>query len=102
MKTALHYKMKSKKKRKRMEFSKKWLIACIVISLFYTSLSYVFGWFEKNTLETLSVEILQLLWGSSGISFVAYALQNSVRAFTASKFGIPSQDNFEDGDSSDN
>lgn len=102
-KTALHY--KTKKKRKRMEFSKKWLIACIVISLFYTSLSYVFGWFEKNTLETLSIEILQLLWGSSGISFVAYALQNSVRAFTASKFGIPSQDNqdnSEDGDSSDN
>ena len=101
MKTALHYKMNSKKKRKRMEFSKKWLIACIVISLFYTSLSYVFGWFEKNTLETLSVEILQLLWGSSGISFVAYALQNSVRAFTASKFGIPLQDNFEDGHNSD-
>ena len=102
MKTALHYKTKIKKKRKRMEFSKKWLIACIVISLFYTSLSYVFGWFEKNTLETLSIEILQLLWGSSGISFVAYALQNSVRAFTASKFGIPSQDNSEGGDNSDN
>lgn len=101
MKTALHYKMKSKKKRKRMEFSKKWLIACIVISLFYTTLSYIFGWFEKNTLETLSIEILQLLWGSSSIAFIGYILQNSVRAYTSSKFGLP-QDNFEDGDSSDN
>lgn len=100
---ALHYKMKNKKKRKPMEFSKKWLIACMVISFFYTSLSYIFGWFEKNTLENLSVEILQLLWGSSGISFVGYILQNSVRAFTASKFGIPmqEQDNSEDGDNSD-
>lgn len=101
MKTALHYKMNSKKKRKRMEFSKKWLIACIVISLFYTTLSYVFGWFEKNTLETLSIEILQLLWGSSSIAFIGYILQNSVRAYTSSKFGLP-QDNSEDGDNSDN
>ena len=101
MKTALHYKMKSKKKRKRMEFSKKWLIACIVISLFYTTLSYVFGWFEKNTLETLSIEILQLLWGSSSIAFIGYILQNSVRAYTSSKFGLP-QDNSEGGDNSDN
>lgn len=97
---ALHYKMK-KKKHKPMEFSKKWLIACMVISFFYTSLSYVFGWFEKNTLENLSVEILQLLWGSSCVSFIGYILQNSVRAFTASKFGIPMQDNPEDGDNSD-
>ena len=101
MQTALHYKMNSKKKRKRMEFSKKWLIACIVISLFYTTLSYVFGWFEKNTLETLSIEILQLLWGSSSIAFIGYILQNSVRAYTSSKFGLP-QDNSEGGDISDN
>ena len=85
-----------------MEFSKKWLIACIVISLFYTTLSYVFGWFEKNTLETLSIEILQLLWGSSSIAFIGYILQNSVRAYTSSKFGLPQDNNSEDGDNSDN
>ena len=83
-----------------MEFSKKWLIACIVISLFYTSLSYIFGWFDKNTLETLSIEIIQTLWGTSGISFVGYALQNCVRSYTASKFGLPNEtdkDNVEGG-----
>lgn len=99
---ALRYKAKNKKKKCKTEFSKKWLVACIVISLFYTTLSYVFGWFEKNTLETLSIEILQLLWGSSSIAFVGYVLQNSVRAYTSSKFGIPSQDGLEDGDDSDN
>ena len=97
---AIHYKKKQKKSK--MEFSKKWLIACIVISLFYTSLSYIFGWFEKNTLETLSIEILQLLWGSSSIAFVGYALQNCVRAFTSSKYGLPQDNNSEDGDDSDN
>lgn len=93
--------IKTHKSKTKMEFSKKWLIACIVISLFYTTLSYVFGWFEKNTLETLSIEILQLLWGSSSIAFIGYILQNSVRAYTSSKFGLP-QDNSEDGDNSDN
>ena len=90
------------KKKKKMEFSKKWLIACVVISLFYTSLSYLYGWFDKNTLETLSVEIIEILWGTSGISFVGYILQNSVRAFTSSKFGLPNEtkhdnDNTESG-----
>ncbi len=102
---ALHYKMKTKKRKKnKVEFSKKWLIACIVISLFYTSLSYILGWFEKNTLETLSIEILQLLWGSSSVAFMGYIIQNSVRAYTSSKFGIPTQDNntSEGGDNSDN
>ncbi len=75
--------------KKKTEFSKKWLIACIAVSIFYTSLSYILAWFDKNALETLSVEILNILWGTSGISFVGYALQNSVRAYTASKFGIP-------------
>ena len=83
--------MKIKKKQK-VEFSKKWLIACVVISLFYTSLSYLFGWFDKNTLETLSVEIIEVLWGTSSISFAGYVLQNCVRSFTASKYGIPIED----------
>ena len=80
------------KPKKKMEFSKKWLVASIVISLFYTTLSYIWGWFDKNTLETLSIEIIQTLWGTSGISFVGYALQNCVRAYTSSKFGLPSEE----------
>ncbi len=75
--------------KNKTEFSKKWLIACIAVSIFYTSLSYILAWFDKNTLESLSAEILNILWGTSGISFVGYVIQNSVRAYTASKFGIP-------------
>lgn len=79
-----HYKSK-----KQMEFSKKWLITCVVVSLFYTTISYVLAWFDKDTVETLTIEVLNLLWGTSGISFVGYALQNCVRAYTASRFGLP-------------
>ena len=81
-----------KQNKPKMEFSKKWLIGCIIISIVYTTFSYVLAWFDKNTVETLTIEIIETLWGASGVSFVAYALQNSVRAFTASKYGIPMED----------
>ena len=83
---------KQKNPSTKMEFSKKWLIGCIIISIVYTTFSYVLAWFDKNAVETLTVEIIETLWGASGVSFVAYALQNSVRAFTASKYGIPIED----------
>lgn len=96
---------KQKKQRKKMEFSKKWLVSCVVISLFYTTLSYILAWFDKNTVESLSTTIIDTLWGTAGISFVGYVLQNSVRAYTASKFGLPNmyEDNKEikEGDYND-
>ena len=86
-KIAQHY-----KHRKKMEFSKKWLIGCIIISIVYTTFSYILAWFDKNTVETLTVEIIETLWGASSISFAGYVLQNCVRSFTASKYGIPIDD----------
>ena len=68
-------KQKKKKKFRKMEFSKKWLCACVIISIVYTTFSYVLAWFDKNAVETLTVEIIETLWGASGVSFVAYALQ---------------------------
>ena len=97
-KIAQHY-----KHRNKIEFSKKWLIGCIIISIVYTTFSYVLAWFDKNAVETLTVEIIETLWGTSGISFVSYALQNCVRSFTASKYGIPMEDiKEEESDNNDN
>ena len=64
-----HYKLK-----KKTEFSKKWIIGCIIISLFYTLLSYILAFFDKNTVEALSIEVINTLWGTSGISFIGYIL----------------------------
>lgn len=69
------YKPKHYKPQKRMEFSKKWLCACVIISMVYTTFSYVLAWFDKNAVESLSATILEILWGTSGISFVGYTLQ---------------------------
>lgn len=79
------------KSKKKMEFSKKWLIACVVVSIFYTTLSYILAWFDKNAVESVTIELINVLWGTSGISFVGYALQNCVRAYTSSKFGLPKE-----------
>ena len=81
-----------RKMKQKMEFSKKWLIGCIIISIVYTTFSYVLAWFDKNTVETLTVEIIETLWGASSISFAGYVLQNCVTSFTASKYGIPMED----------
>lgn len=86
------YKPKHYKPQKHMEFSKKWLCACVIISIVYTTFSYILAWFDKNTVETLTVEIIETLWGTSSISFAGYVLQNCVRSFTASKYGIPMED----------
>lgn len=77
---------------KKTEFSKKWLVACIIFSAVFTAASYILAAFDKNPVEALSASILETLWGASGISFVGYALQNSVRAYTSSKFGIPAEE----------
>lgn len=81
-----------------MEFSKKWLIWCVIISIIFSLLSYILAFFDKNTVESLSATIIETLWGTSGISFIGYALQNCVRAYTASKFGLPDEAN-KDNDS---
>lgn len=82
-----------KKKTPKTEFSKKWLIGCIALSLIFTTASYVLAFFDKNPVSELSIAIVETLWGTSGISFIGYVLQNSVRAFTSSKFGIPDKKN---------
>lgn len=77
-----------RKRRKKGEFSKHWLAACIIISVLFTAGSYVLSAFDKQPLETLAATIIEALWGTSGVSFIGYALQNSVRAFTSAKFGL--------------
>lgn len=66
-----------------------WLICCVGASIIYTTWSYMLSIFDKQPLETLSGVIIETLWGTSGVSFIGYAIQNSVRAFTSAKFGIP-------------
>ena len=71
--------------KNKMEFSKKWLISVIAISCIFTIASYVLAFFDKNPVSEIAIAIIQTLWGTSGVSFVSYAVQNSVRAYTSTK-----------------
>lgn len=77
--------------RRKRQFSKCWLVACIIISLTFTAASYVLAAFDKNPVSELSIAIIDAMWGTSGVSFVGYAVQNCVRAYTSSKFGLPKE-----------
>lgn len=80
-------------KKKKREFSKIWLVGCIIFSFVFTMMSYIWAWFNKNPVDNLAVSVIDACWGTSGVSFIGYALQNSARAFTASKFGLPQESN---------
>ena len=82
-------KSKDKPKKKKLEFAQKWLIGCMIISVVFTSMSYILSWFDKNPVESLSITIIQTLWSSTGVSFAGYTVLNSVRAVTGSVWGIP-------------
>lgn len=87
-------KAKLTKDKKKLEFSQKWLIGCIIISVVFTSMSYILAWFDKNTVESLSMTIIQTLWSSTGFSFAGYTVLNSVRAVTGSVWGIPKDEQY--------
>lgn len=79
-------------RKKKLEFSKLWLICCITFTVIFTTASYILAAFDKQPLEALSSAIIDAMWGTSGVSYIGYAVQNCVRAFTASKFGIPKEE----------
>lgn len=74
--------------KKKPEFSKCWLAACITVSIVFTAASYILSFFDKQPLETLSSAIIETIWGASGVSFIGYAAQNCVRAYTATKLNV--------------
>ena len=71
---------------KKTEFSKIVIICFFVASLVYTALSYILAFCGLNTVEGLSQTIVQTMWGVSGISFICYAGQNGIRAWSKNKW----------------
>lgn len=83
--------VKPQKAKKKPQFSKVWLCISLGVSIFYTSLTYLFAWFGKETVSDVTIALNELLWGNNAVAFSGYAIQNCVRAFTASKYGIDTE-----------
>ena len=82
-------KKSSVKKTHKRQFSKIWLACCIMLSAAVTAVSFLLSALGRDPVSGLAAAVIDALWGTSGVSFVGYAIQNSVRAYTASKFGLP-------------
>lgn len=76
---------KPKKRRRKPEFSKLWLIAVFSATVAFISASYVLAWFGRNPVEGLSSTIAGALLTTDAISFFGYNLQNIGRAFSRRK-----------------
>lgn len=69
-----------KQEKKKLEFMQKAVISTLVIAIFYTSLSYLLSFLDKNPVEQLTITIVQFVWGAVITSFLAYMTQNCMRA----------------------
>lgn len=76
---------------KKPEFSKRWLVAVVVVSTLFTAASYILSWMDKNPVENLSIAIVQIMWAVDGVCFIGYNAQNSIRAYSQNKFSTTSQ-----------
>lgn len=72
---------------KKIEFSKMWLICCSVITFVFCLLSYLWALIGVDTVSDLSIALVQTLLTVDGASFIGYTIQNSVRAYSADKYG---------------
>ena len=77
----------SKKKRKRLEFYQRWLVACMALTLTACFLSYILAFLGLDPVAELSIALVDKLMTIDIVSMLGYAGQNSVRAWAADKYG---------------
>ena len=80
--------MKNTSKKKPLEFSQKWLLGSAVFTVFFVGLSYLFSVLGIDTLENLSITIVQVGIGGTAVQFLGYNAQNIGRAYSADKYGV--------------
>ena len=66
-------------KKKKLEFTQKWLIGCAVLTFLFLGLSFLWAALGFDPLQDLSIAIVQ-----------ATLSQNSVRAYSADRWGFKS------------
>lgn len=80
----------AKKKRKRLEFYQRWLVACMALTLTACFLSYLLAFLGLEPVSELSIALVDKLMTVDIVSMLGYAGQNSVRAWAADKYGMNS------------
>ncbi len=86
-----------KAKKKKLEFTQKWLIGCGIATVVFLAMSFIWSMLGFDPLQDLSAAIVQTTLSLDGVSVGAYALQNRVCAYSADRWGYnPPDDNGEE------
>ena len=88
-------------KKKKLEFTQKWLIGCGIITVVFLGMSFVWSALGYDPLQDLSAAIVQTTLSLDGVSVGAYAFQNAVRAYSADRWGYHQSDDDGDGDAAE-
>lgn len=84
--------MKSVKKKKRLEFYQKWIVICIVVTICAVATSYILAFLGLDTVQELSIALIDHVMTMDCFTILGYAFQNSARAYVADRYGYKKDD----------
>jgi len=71
------------KKKKKLEFYQKWIVACMLMTILAVTASYMLAAFGMDSVEGLSIALVNQVLTVDAWSILGYACQNSIRAWAA-------------------
>jgi len=80
------------KKKKKLEFYQKWIVACMLMTILAVTASYMLAAFGMDSVEGLSIALVNQVLTVDAWSILGYACQNSIRAWAADKYKWKSEE----------
>ncbi len=81
-----------KKKKKRLEFYQKWIVVCMVVTILSVATSFVLAFMGLDTVQELSITMVNQVLTMDSFTILGYAFQNSARAYVADRYGYKKDD----------
>ncbi len=75
-----------KKKKKRLEFYQKWIVVCMCVTIAAVATSFVLAFMGMDTVQELSISMVNQVLTMDMFTILGYAFQNSARAYVADKY----------------
>lgn len=77
----------AKKNKRKLEFYQKWIVVCMCVTIMAVATSFVLAFMGLNTVQELSISMVNQVLTMDMFTILGYAFQNSARAYVADKYG---------------
>lgn len=87
--------MKNKKivkKKRKLEFYQKWIVVCMCVTIASVAASYTLAFLGMDTVQELSITMVNQVLTMDMFTILGYAVQNSARAYVADRYGYKPDD----------